>query len=235
MGTERPSKVLLYCQNRISLMGFRQIFESEHDFQITSAYKVEETLELARLMRPDLLILDMDSCIDLALLRDVKHHIPETHVILWVGPISPETALQSVNLGVVAIIPKTSEPQEFLKSVREVQAGGTSIERSFINGISNSRRVNLSKRESELVALIAQGLRNKEIAARLSITENTVKAYLSRLFEKVNVDDRLGLALYGLTTLTSDMYALRAKVGTRTELFKTHSASESVPYVPAHP
>jgi two-component system, NarL family, response regulator DegU len=247
MDTERLSKLVLYCQNPIALIGFRQMVEADGAYQFTPAYKAEEAVELTRLIRPDLLVLDMDSCVDLPLLRDLKHLVPDTRVIVWVGPISPEMALQSVNLGAVAIIPKTTEPQSFLKSLREVNAGGTSIERTLISGISGSRRVNLSKRESELVALIAQGLRNKEIAHRLSITENTVKAYLSRLFEKVKVDDRLGLALYGLTNLTNDIFAIRAKVGTRPEVklprhhvtrpeaFKNHTSPGSGRFVPTHP
>jgi two-component system, NarL family, response regulator DegU len=247
MDTERLSKLILYCQNPVALIGFRQMVEGAGGYQLTPAYKAEEAIELARLIRPDLLVLDMDSSVDLLLLRELKHLVPDTRVVLWVGPISQEMALQSVNLGAVALIPKTSEPQAFLKSLREVHAGGTSIEKTLINGNSDSRRVNLSKRESELVALIAQGLRNKEIAHRLSITENTVKAYLSRLFEKVKVDDRLGLALYGLTNLTNDMIAMRAKVGTRPEVklprhhvtrpeaFKSHTSPGSGRFVPTHP
>jgi DNA-binding NarL/FixJ family response regulator len=154
-------------------------------------------------------------------------------MLLWVGFISPEVALQSVNLGVVAIIPKTAEPREFLESLREVQAGGTSVDRSLLQGVPNPRHVHLSKRESELVTLIAQGLRNKEIAARLSITENTVKAYLSRLFEKVKVDDRLGLALYGLTNPSPDIQPMPARP--EAALFKTHTVPGSGQFVPAHP
>lgn len=226
-------KVLLYCQNRISLMGFRQIFEAEQDFQITPAYRVEDTLEFARNARPELVILDMDSSVDLSLLRDLKHLVPDSKVLLWVSYVSPEVALQSVNLGVVAIIPKTAEPHEFLETVLEVQAGGTSVDRSLLQGVTNTPRVHLSKRESELVTLISQGLRNKEIAARLCITENTVKAYLSRLFEKVKVDDRLGLALYGLTNPSRGVPAPQSRP--QVELFKTHTVPVSGQFVPAHP
>jgi DNA-binding CsgD family transcriptional regulator len=63
--------------------------------------------------------------------------------------------------------------------------------------------VALSRREGELVSLLSQGLKNKEIASQLSIGEGTVKVYLSELFEKVGVKDRFELALYGLKNLTS--------------------------------
>jgi DNA-binding CsgD family transcriptional regulator len=61
--------------------------------------------------------------------------------------------------------------------------------------------VALTKRESQLVALLSQGLKNKEIASTLQISEGTVKVYLSRLFQKVGVKDRFELALYGLKNL----------------------------------
>lgn len=220
-------KLLLYCQNRISVLGFQQIFNQEPACQVIPAYWLEETLELARLLQPDLIVLDMDSSVELTLLRNLRQLLPAARMVLWVGSISPEMVLQSVNLGVVGIIPKTSEPQDFLRRIWEVHSGGTSIERYLMNGISSHRGVHLSRRESELVALIAQGLRNKEIAARLNITENTVKAYLSRLFEKVKVDDRLGLALYGLSTFSNDIHALRTKVGVRaeSEVVALHAAS----------
>jgi DNA-binding CsgD family transcriptional regulator len=61
--------------------------------------------------------------------------------------------------------------------------------------------VALTKRESQLVSLLSQGLKNKEIATTLTISEGTVKVYLSRLFQKVGVKDRFELALYGLRNL----------------------------------
>jgi DNA-binding CsgD family transcriptional regulator len=61
--------------------------------------------------------------------------------------------------------------------------------------------VSLTKRESQLVSLLSQGLKNKEIASTLTISEGTVKVYLSRLFQKVGVKDRFELALYGLRNL----------------------------------
>ena len=65
-----------------------------------------------------------------------------------------------------------------------------------------ARRYSLTRREGQLVTLLSQGLKNKEIATALSISEGTVKVYLSRLFQKLGVKDRFELALYGLKNLT---------------------------------
>ena len=66
----------------------------------------------------------------------------------------------------------------------------------------SARRYSLTRREGQLVSLLSQGLKNKEIATALTISEGTVKVYLSRLFQKLGVKDRFELALYGLKNLT---------------------------------
>jgi DNA-binding CsgD family transcriptional regulator len=75
--------------------------------------------------------------------------------------------------------------------------------------------VSLTQREGQLVTLLSQGLKNKEIATTLMISEGTVKVYLSRLFQKVGVKDRFELALFGLKNLTSG-HASGADKGERT-------------------
>ena len=65
-----------------------------------------------------------------------------------------------------------------------------------------ARSYSLTPRQGQLVALLTQGLKNKEIASKLNISEGTVKVYMSRMFQKLGVKDRLELALYGLKNLT---------------------------------
>ena len=75
-------------------------------------------------------------------------------------------------------------------------------DKKWIDSVSR-RPIALTKREGQLVSLLSQGLKNKEIASMLLISEGTVKVYLSRLFQKVGVKDRFELALYGLKNLTT--------------------------------
>jgi two-component system nitrate/nitrite response regulator NarL len=72
------------------------------------------------------------------------------------------------------------------------------MERSLSTNLLNRRPLSLSRRQSQLLSLLVQGLKNKEIAASLGISEGTVKAYLTTLFEKVGAKDRFELALFGL-------------------------------------
>jgi DNA-binding CsgD family transcriptional regulator len=84
-----------------------------------------------------------------------------------------------------------------------VQAGELWFEKALTDSFLCARRVALTQREGQLVTLLSQGLKNKEIATTLMISEGTVKVYLSRLFQKVGVKDRFELALFGLKNLTT--------------------------------
>jgi len=75
------------------------------------------------------------------------------------------------------------------------------MESALTMNLLNNRPISLSKRQSELVGLLVQGLKNKEIASALGISEGTVKAYLTTLYEKVGARDRFELALFGLKNL----------------------------------
>jgi DNA-binding NarL/FixJ family response regulator len=90
-----------------------------------------------------------------------------------------------------------------VKCLRKVAAGELWIEKNLSDQILSARRVLLSPRERQLATLLAQGLKNKEIAYALGITEGTVKVYLSRLFQKAGVADRFELALFALKNLGS--------------------------------
>ena len=79
-----------------------------------------------------------------------------------------------------------------------VAAGELWFERDLMSSMLGARPVRLSPREQQLVALVSQGLSNKQIASALGISEGTVKVYFSRLFRKVGVSDRFELALFGL-------------------------------------
>ena len=90
-----------------------------------------------------------------------------------------------------------------VKCLHKVQAGELWFEKALTDSFLCARRVALTQREGQLVSLLSQGLKNKEIATTLMISEGTVKVYLSRLFQKVGVKDRFELALFGLKNLTT--------------------------------
>jgi DNA-binding CsgD family transcriptional regulator len=121
--------------------------------------------------------------------------------VLWVRSISTELAYQAMELGVRGVLRKTLAPDLLLKCLTKVCEGELWFDKNLTASFLSAKMVALTKRESQLVALLSQGLKNKEIASTLQISEGTVKVYLSRLFQKVGVKDRFELALYGLRNL----------------------------------
>ena len=118
-------------------------------------------------------------------------------------------------LGVRGILRKTLPSDLLIKCLQRVNEGEFWFEKALTDSFLSAKRIALTKREGQLVSLLSQGLKNKEIASMLLISEGTVKVYLSRLFQKVGVKDRFELALYGLKNLTTGHGTLeRAPVAT---------------------
>ena len=122
-------------------------------------------------------------------------------VVLWARELSTELAHQAVEMGVRGFLSTTASPAHFRECLQIAARGELWMESSLTMNLLNNRPISLSKRQSELVALLVQGLKNKEIAGALGISEGTVKAYLTTLYEKVGARDRFELALFGLKNL----------------------------------
>jgi two-component system response regulator DesR len=150
---------------------------------------------------PDLVLLDLTPSVTFAVLNDLKHCKSSPNIVLWVNSISTELAFQAMGLGLRGILRKTLPTDLQIKCLQRVQAGELWFEKTLTDSFLCARRVTLTNRESQLITLLSQGLKNKELATALMISEGTVKVYLSRLFQKVGVKDRFEMALFGLKNL----------------------------------
>jgi DNA-binding CsgD family transcriptional regulator len=118
-----------------------------------------------------------------------------------VNDISTEVAHQALELGVRGILRRNLSLELTLKCLRKVAEGELWCDKSLASACLSGRSVSLSPRESQIVALLTEGQKNKEIATRLSISEGTVKVYLSKLLAKAGAKDRYELALFGLRNI----------------------------------
>ena len=196
-----PCRLLLYCEHPVLTLGFEAILQEQQDFIGEVTISKDEAVTLIREGKADVLLLDLNSEFNLSFLQEVTKIASACKIVLWVDFISTETAYQAFSMGVRGIIQKMLKPEAFLMHLRSIREGNLWIEKGLMNSIASAKTVSLTRREAQLVSLLAQALKNKEIAFTLNVTENTVKAYLSRLFQKVGVKDRLELALYGLKNL----------------------------------
>ncbi len=153
--------------------------------------------------QPDLLFLDLTSDFTLDFLSSIHRSAPAAKIVLWVHFISTEMALQAMGLGVRGILSKTLPPEVLATGLRKIHGGELWFEKALTDSILTARRYTLTRREGQIVSLVAQGLKNKELGVALNISEGTVKVYLSRLFKKLGLKDRFELALFGLKNLTA--------------------------------
>src|SRR5579863_5151115 len=163
--------------------------------------------------QPDILLVDLTAGVNFGVLSGLHEVANHAKIVLWVHAISTELALQAMSLGVRGILRKTLPVETLLRCMTRVNEGELWFEKALTDSIMSARRYSLTRREGQLVSLLSQGLKNKEIATALTISEGTVKVYLSRLFQKLGVKDRFELALYGLKNLTPGASSLDERTG----------------------
>jgi DNA-binding NarL/FixJ family response regulator len=196
------ARVLLLTDEPVLAAGFSSVLKSAATFESVSVCAGATDLAAAvQAHSPDVLLIDLTPDVTFGILSQLRREYPGCRLVLWVRSISTELAYQAMEMGVRGVLRKTLSPELLAKCLLKVAEGELWFDKSLTASFLSAKMVSLTKRESQLVALLSQGLKNKEIAATLTISEGTVKVYLSRLFQKVGVKDRFELALYGLRNL----------------------------------
>jgi DNA-binding NarL/FixJ family response regulator len=197
---------VLLCSNEPLLAeGLTALLSQAGDLELVSCCpKADDLCEQLERHQPNLLLVDLTTEFTFALLSKLRTLVEHTKIILWVHSISTELALQAMSLGVRGVLRKTVPIDTLLRCLARVNEGELWFEKTLTDSIMSVKRYSLTRREGQLVILLTQGLKNKEIATALSISEGTVKVYLSHLFKKLDVKDRFELALFGLKNLANN-------------------------------
>jgi two-component system nitrate/nitrite response regulator NarL len=206
--------------------GLCKLLAMEEDFEVVAqASDGAQVLDVLQQYEPDVLLLDlkMPGLDGLSTLQRLKAAKNKTRVILLTAAAEKDELVQAMRLGTSGIVLKQSATELLNQSIRTVHAGETWLDaetaaamiRHFVSGEEPARtapaapeprareRSPLSPREREIVALVAQGFRNKEMAEKMFISEQTVKNHLHNIFDKLKVSDRLELALYAINNQLS--------------------------------
>jgi len=196
------TQVVLYTDLAFLAEGLGSAFSSRPGFRLAASYTcLSDTLAFVRRGEADILLLDLTEEITIPVLQSVRRADPRCRILLWTSAITTELAYQALQAGVRGILRKSTAPEKFMSVLEAVREGELWFEKDVLESLICGRRVVLTNREGQLVSLLSQGLKNKEIAWTLQISEGTVKVYLSRLFKKLGVNDRFELALYGLKNM----------------------------------
>jgi len=194
--------IVCYSTHPVLAAGLRVSLAGHQDFNLAPVSNtIPELVEQIRATPAALVLVDLTAEVTLETLKKIHSEARAGATILWVDVVSTEFAAQVIGLGVRGILRKSIAIELHLKCLETVAAGELWLEKVLSDRILSTNRVTLTQRERDLLGLLAQGLRNKEIAHLLGITEGTVKVYLSHLFRKVGASDRLELALFALRNI----------------------------------
>lgn len=162
----------------------------------------EAALQSVDQLRPDLILLDIQmpggTGIEvLRQLRAARSHLP---VVLLTAAIDDSQLLEAKALKVEGIVLKNSDPAFLIDCLESVRAGRNWIDPELAARVRQlnarvGRRASLAPRERQLIGFVRKGMRNREIAEELGVTEGTVKAYLHAIFEKLGIGNRTELAI----------------------------------------
>lgn len=209
-----PIRIQLVEDHSIVRAGLRMLIESYPGLKVVGeAANSAEALALVESLQPDIVLLDLglgeESGLDLLprLLSAAEH----ARVIVLTGVRDPEQHRRAVRQGAMGVVLKEEAAQVLLEAIEKVHAGEVwldpSMVASMLGELSRPRQAekpdpeaakiaSLSEREREIVALLCQGLPNKQVASKLSVSEVTVRYHLGHIYQKLGVDGRLELVIY---------------------------------------
>jgi DNA-binding NarL/FixJ family response regulator len=194
-------RIAIGCHSYVLGEGLKKLFKDDEGTDIIGIF--DEGIDLKEIvkLRPDIILAD------LKIFRTFPESVPTDNVKIllisddsWISEVEkqlPELLLR----GVCGILPPDADSDMLKKAVKIVYSGELWLDRKLLKNIlyhvtSMEKKIDLTKKEKEIVSLICHGCRNKEIAQRLDISEQTVKSHCNRIYKKVGVSDRLQLALY---------------------------------------
>jgi DNA-binding NarL/FixJ family response regulator len=196
------NNIVFYSTQPILAAGMRVAIADLIGFNLAPvSVTIDQLVDQLRAAPATLALIDMTTEVTLEVLQSIQAEARGAALVLWVDTVSTEFASQLVALGVRGILRKRLSIDLQLKCLQKVADGELWFEKTLTDQLITTNRVALTRRERQLLGTLAKGLKNKEIAYELGISEGTVKVYLSHLFRKVGANDRFDLALFALRTI----------------------------------
>jgi len=210
----QPIRVVIVDDHVVVRTGLRLLIESQPGITVVGeASNGAEALAVVARTQPDVIVLDLDLGEESGLdcFPDLRAAASTARVLVLTGVRDPELHRRAVRLGSMGLVRKEEAAEVLLQAIKKVHAGEVWLEPAMIASVLSemtgtrasqlldpeaAKIASLTEREREVVTLMGQGLRNKQIAERLGISETTVRHHLTSIFAKLGVTDRLELVIY---------------------------------------
>jgi DNA-binding NarL/FixJ family response regulator len=192
--------VVIYSTQPLMARGLASIIQ--RDFSVIGIFNSLDDLNRSLRATPsDLVVIDNQCVVGTELFGQISSAASGSAMVMWADMLSPEFVARCLSLGIRGVIAKSANEQTYTKCLLEVASGKLWIDAAANFHCPTPSLVRLTRRERQLISLLVGGLRNKEIGYSLGIAEGTVKVYMSKLFQKVGVNDRFELALLALRNM----------------------------------
>lgn len=209
-----PIRIVLVDDHKVVRSGLRMLIEGERTMKVVGeAGGSAEALPLIERERPDIILLDLDlkgeSGLDI--LQNVASDGSQGRVLILSGVTDPEIHRECVRLGAKGMVQKELASDVLIKAIKKVHQGEIWFDRNMMSSVltdvlnqkdrkggdpESVKIGTLTAREHQVLALVCEGLKNKQIAERLFISDTTVRHHLTSIFSKLDLSDRLELVIY---------------------------------------
>lgn len=217
MTEETSIRILMADDHPVVRRGLRTLINSEPGMELVDeAADGVEAVEKVKMHQPDVILLDlmMPRMGGLEAIGEIKKDNPEARILILTSFAEDDKVFPAIKAGALGYLLKDSSPDELLEAIRDVYRGESSlhptIARKLINEISQPSDLPpttdpLTEREVDILRLVAQGLTNHEIAARLVLSEWTVRTHVRNILDKLHLANRTQAALYALREGLADL------------------------------
>ncbi|MBV8205598.1 MAG: response regulator transcription factor [Acidobacteria bacterium] len=205
-----PVRIVMADGQSIYRVGMRKIFAVEDDIRVVAqAENYAQALSAAQRHPADVMLLETAICPDPSeAITELLRQAPALKIVLVLGENEPANTIEYIRRGAAGIVNRAISPELLVRCIRKVWEGESWLDKRGITRVFDAYRAQaahlttqaptarLTEKELLIISGVTQGMRNKEIAYEIGTTEQVVKNYLRKVYDKLGVADRLELALY---------------------------------------
>ena len=195
-----PIRVLIVDDHPAICKGLVAIFEPEIDIEVVGIATTRQgAVSVYQATQPDITLMDLglggEVC-GIDAIREIRAQFPTAKIIVFSAMRGDEDVYQALRAGALTFLSKETPDEQLVKVIRDVHAGDRPIPQEIARKLADRLNfLSLTERETQVLKLLADGLRNKEIAGVLHISEETVQGHVKKVFLKLNVNDRTKAAI----------------------------------------